>query len=160
MAYVAIAWSIVFLMAGDAPAHPQRTYLAHSAHDLHLAMALGAIQAGFYVPFMGKVHVFRQMMYLYPRDRLLFVPKLGQLLHFRSIGRRGFVAGHTLFHRRHSGVNGSLNVFMAESAIQADLRHMDVMGKSDGLDRRLLKLMPVETKGCQQKNKQSKIHIE
>ncbi len=160
MACIAIKWSIVFLVTGDTPAHSQGTYLAHGAHDLHLAVTFGAIQAGFDVPLVGKVHVLRQVMHFDPGNRLFVVPVFGQFLHFRPFRRSGLVAGHALFHGRHAGADGAIRVFMAESTVQADLRHMDVMGKSDGLLGRLFEMMPVKTQSRYKKNEQSKICIE
>src|SRR5262249_62416431 len=91
-------------MALDAPAHRQGRDLRHPLHPLDRPVTLLAGQAGRDVPLVGEVDVARHLVDPDPRDRLLLVPVVLELLDLRvALGRHDLVTPHAALDGRHTG---------------------------------------------------------
>ena len=99
-------------MAVDAPAHPQRAYLACRLHPLHLTMAPATVDTSLDMTLVVEMDEVRQFMNTRPWHRLFIIPERRQLDNFGAVLFHFFMAFHANLQRRHSCVSGFISVYM------------------------------------------------
>jgi len=134
---------IVVPMALNAPTHLQR--LGHLLDDLDLfdrSVAFLALERSSvlgHVAHMWEFHVVWELIDSSPWNRLAPVPIIPEFLNLLGIvsPRKDQVASHAGRNRWDAGIHRSLSRKVTVLAVDLEIAGMGVVGKCDGLDRRL-----------------------
>src|SRR5207247_5072743 len=108
---------------------------ADALHGLDAPVAGLALHAGLDVRLVGEVRELGELEDAYPRDRLLPLPVVLELLDLRiTLGGDDLVTAHAAFHRGNAGRAAPPRIGMAVLAGDLHRAGVDHVAEEDGLD--------------------------
>lgn len=126
-------FDLILLMAFQTPPHLKRRHPFYTRHGWDVTVAITALAARLYVPFMRKIDKIREIMHLFPRHGFFFVPVRGEFFYLGRIGLYNLMASHAPLHIRGTRDPRPVDIDMAVHAGYGIIPGVYLVAEVDGL---------------------------